>query len=137
MTQDMEPMWRRIEGPQGLEPTFEIKCVFCGEKMILRRSRLHQVADVRIRKGVEEYRPYAFDMAYKCPRCAWYTVFGVAVPTDYAQEVTQRREGQVDFVLPEEIWEEDERVKRQLSRYGYFGGMLEPKDGLEEAVAKK
>lgn len=133
MTTDNEnkvtPLWERTNDPQGIRPTFPILCAICSgrdhrSEMVLRRSRIHQVADMRIRRGVDTYRPYAFDMAYKCPECGWYTVFGIAVPTDFAQETIRLREGSTDFFLPEEVWEDDERVQKQLAACGYFGGSM-------------
>lgn len=121
-------LWERTNDALGIRPKFPVFCQIClaaHDKrvlMVLRRSRIHRVADIRMIKGIEEHRPYAADMAFKCPECGWYTVFGVAMDPTHAQLVIAMREGKHDFVLPEEIWADDDRVREQLEKWGYFGG---------------
>ena len=122
------PLWEKTDDAMGIRPTWEIICTVCSVHrgahvpMVLRRSRIHQVSDMRIHFGTQVYRPFAFDQAYKCPDCGHYIVFGVAVDTAYALKIKEKRGGKADFLLPEEIWDEDERVKEQLEALGYFGG---------------
>lgn len=122
------PLWQKTYDELGLKPTFKIYCATCDlarsvkVEMVMRRSRIHNVADMRVHYGTHTYRPYAFDIAYKCPDCGRYIVFGVAVPTEYALKIKELRGGESDFLLPEEIWSENEQVAKQLAALGYYGG---------------
>lgn len=122
------PLWQKTDDEVGLVPTFPMTCPFClnarGKKseMVLRRSNIHRVADMRIRFGIEEHRPYAFDNAYKCPDCGFYCVFGIATDMEYAQKILKKRGNKSEYILPETIWLEDERVKQRLKKLGYWGG---------------
>jgi len=122
-------MWEKTNDKVGLREAQPIFCPICANrespiksKMVMRRSRIHVVGDVRLQmeeKG-EEVRPYAVDLAFKCPICDFYCVFGVPIEIDYAQHVIQMREGQYDFVLPDETWNEEEEVKKRLKALGYW-----------------
>lgn len=118
-------MWEKTDDKVGIKPTQPKYCPICTQsgikvEMVLRRSRVHRVADVRALKGVEEHRPYAFDVAMKCPVCDFYCVFGVPTDIEYAQKVIQLRDNNIDFVLPTEDWDEDGRVKEKLAKWGYW-----------------
>jgi hypothetical protein len=122
------PLWQKTDDAVGLIPTFPLVCPFClnarGKEshMVLRRSNIHRVADVRIKFGINEHRPYAFDNAYKCPDCGYYCVFGIATDMEYALETIKRRDNKAEYILPEELWDQDERIKERLSQLGYWGG---------------
>ena len=121
---DFQGKWYKTDDEQGLLPVKPILCPMClayGEKseMVLRRSRLHRVADVRIHLNDATHRPYAFDLAFKCPACDFYCVFGVPIDIVYAQKIYEIRKGE-EFILPEEYWVGDERVKEKLARWGYW-----------------
>lgn len=118
-------MWEKTNDKVGIRPKQPKYCPICAlsgmkVEMALRRSRLHRVADVRVEIGIEKHRPYAFDVAMKCPACDFYCVFGVPTDIEYAQKVIQERDNSVDHVLPLEDWEEDGRVKKRLAKWGYW-----------------
>ncbi len=127
--------WVEVDEPVGIVSKEPIYCPMCKARepsikveMRMRRSRIHTVADVRIanlEKGARDEdpaanRPYAMDIAYKCPRCDFYTVFGVPTTITHAQKIIELRGNKVDYVLPEEIWLEDDAVARRLERWGYW-----------------
>jgi len=121
---DLQGKWYKTDDEKGLLPVKPILCPMClayGEKseMVMRRSRIHRVADVRIHLKDETHRPYAFDLAFKCPACDFYCIFGVPTDITYAQKIYEMRKGE-EFVLPEEYWANDERVKEKLKRWGYW-----------------
>ena len=121
----VEELWEKTEDKVGIRPTKTRYCPICtasGMKveMVLRRSRLHRVADVRIMIGLEQHRPYAFDVAMKCPVCDFYCVFGVPTDMEYAQKVIKLRDNSIDYVLPLDEWKEDGRVKEKLAKWGYW-----------------
>lgn len=122
------PLWEKTDNVIGVKPTFDVICSVCfasrgiRTNMVMRRSRIHTVTDIRMHYGIKEFRPYAFDVAYKCPDCGWYMVFGVAVDATYALHIRELRGGKSDYVLPLEYWDDDERVAKQLEALGYFGG---------------
>lgn len=129
MENQAQSVWKLTHDERALEPDRIIYCPICDHadppiksKMVMRRSRIHTVADVRI-AGLEDglqTRPYACDIAFKCPVCDFYCVFGVPLDIDYAQEIISKRKGSIDFVLPQEIWNEDLQVKSRLERFGYW-----------------
>lgn len=125
LEEDITGKWYKTHDEKALRPLRPILCPIChawGEdsEMVMRRSRLHRVADVRIHvKSGEIHRPYAFDMAFKCPACDFYIIFGVPVDIKYAQKIYSLRNHE-DYVLPEDYWAEDERVKEKLKRWGYW-----------------
>lgn len=121
--------WERTNDEVGLRPAIDIICPICANrekpiksKMTIRRSRVHTVPDVRMQKNEkgETVRPYAFDIACKCPICDFYCIFGVPSEADYVQEVLQKRQGKMDFVLPEDEWNKDELIKEKLKQLGYW-----------------
>jgi len=60
------------------------------------------------------------DMAFKCPVCDFYCVFGVPMDMEYAQKIQQLRGGTPEYVLPKDDWDEDERIKSKLEKVGYW-----------------
>lgn len=120
-------MWTKTDDIVGLRPVEPIYCPICHAKepsvkveMTMRRSRIHMVADIRIANPSDGNRPYAFDIAYKCPRCDFYCVFGVPTDIQYAHKILELRGSKVDYVLPELAWEEDERIKTRMAKWGYW-----------------
>lgn len=119
--------WEKTDDIVGLRSREAIYCPMCKARepsikseMVMRRSRIHTVADLRIANPTDGNRPYAADIAYKCPRCDFYCVFGVPIDIKYALKVLEMRGSKVDYVLPEEVWQEDDRVSRRLAQWGYF-----------------
>lgn len=120
-------VWEKTNDIVGLKPKEPIFCPMCKARepsikseMTMRRSRIHTVADVRIANPTNENRPYAMDIAYKCPRCDYYCIFGVPIDIQYAHKILEKRGSKVDYVLPESVWEEDDRVKTRLAKWGYW-----------------
>lgn len=125
----VEPVWKPTNDEKALEPTRVHYCPICANadpptksKLVMRRSRIHTVADVRIAgrdKGITT-RPYACDLAFKCPVCDYYCVFGVPLDMEYAQERIRERDGSIDYVLPDDTWNENGEVKSRLEKLGYW-----------------
>ena len=124
-------MWEKTNDKVGIRPTQDIYCPICAHrdppiksKMVMRRSRIHTVADVRITRRNNDpnsnVRPYACDVAFKCPVCDYYCIFGVPLPMEYAQKVIEMRGGSIDFVLPEDVWEQDDRIVKKMEGWGYW-----------------
>jgi len=128
MTENLQP-WKLTYDKRALEPARKMYCPICANaepalkvELVMRRSRIHTVADVRVagrEKGVLT-RPYACDIAFKCPHCDFYCIFGVPLDMAYAQKCIEMREGSIDFVLPEETWNEEGQVKERLAKLGYW-----------------
>ncbi len=60
------------------------------------------------------------DMAYKCPKCSFWTVFGVPMKKEDAMRVKlEERNGNATFVPIEEWWG-DPVIKKQLKDLGYW-----------------
>lgn len=131
-------MWEKTNDKIGLRESQPIYCPMCTARalvqgtptdkvtrMVMRRSRIHNVADVRIfnqetKPSEPQKRPYAMDIAFKCPVCDYYCIFGIPIDIDYAQKVIEMRGGTVDFVLPEETWGKNSEVEKKLERWGYW-----------------
>jgi hypothetical protein len=121
------PCWEQISEPVGIRSRDPIYCPICKARepsikveMKMRRSRIHTVADIRIMNPTDGNRPYAMDVAYKCPRCDYYCVFGVPVDIKHAHKILELRQGKVDFVLPEEVWHQDAQITKKFERWGYW-----------------
>lgn len=127
--------WEKTNDIVGLKESKPIYCPIClaraladntplseTPKLVMRRSRIHQVADVRLAayRKEQDIRPYAFDLAYKCPECDFYCIFGIPTEIDYAQGIIKIREGKPEYVLPEETWLGQQVVSNRLSRWGYW-----------------
>lgn len=119
--------WDEVEQPIGLQSKEPIYCPMCKARepsikveMVMRRSRIHMVADMRIANPVDGNRPYAMDMAYKCPRCDYYCMFGVPTSIEHAQNILKLRDSKVDFILPEDAWKENDKIKKRLAKWGYW-----------------
>jgi len=125
--------WIETHDRMGLKPAEPVLCPICSIRnlakgkstfpsMQLRRSRIHTVPDVREErlKDGTIVRPYAMDMAFKCPVCDFYCVFGVPMDMEYAQKIQQLRGGTPEYVLPKDDWDEDERIKSKLEKVGYW-----------------
>ena len=124
-----QEMWEKTNDEIGLRNTEAIYCPICANCrpphesiMVMRRSRIHPVPDVRVTRHKDGVivRPYAFDMAFKCPTCDYFCIFGVPVDGEYAQQIIEKRGNNTDFVLPTLAWEEEQRVKEKLEKLGYW-----------------
>ena len=109
----MIKMWIILDEKPYIKPTPEMKqklnCIFCGEKLILRR-----VGIPRIR----ESGGFAMDIAYKCPKCDWFVIFGVVIPEDKAKHLKKKMQNKQ--YIPEDIWLHSEKVKERLESWGYW-----------------
>ena len=122
-------LWEKTNDEIGLRNTEPIYCPMCANRrpaiesiLVMRRSRLHPVPDVRMTRNQEGeiVRPYAFDIVYKCPTCDFFCVFGVPTDNAYAQQIIEKRGNNTDFVLPTLAWEEQEQIRDKLKKLGYW-----------------
>lgn len=133
MTEEQRPelvenqCWDFVDEPIGIRSKEPIYCPVCKARepsikveMKMRRSRIHMVADIRMANPTDGNRPYAMDIAYKCPRCDYYIMFGVPTHIEHAQKILELRGSKTDFVLPELAWQQDNAIKRRLAKWGYW-----------------
>ena len=101
----------------GLTPKFNITCPFCKTEMVLRYSRLH------VSPELKEENTH-IDMAYKCPICDYFTVFGIPVPPQYWLHILElRRKLKIGLIYaPIETWtkSDQEIIKERLQALGYW-----------------
>ena len=110
--------WRRTNDIIGHEPLFDVKCRFCGSKMVLRYSHI-------IMKDVWSWatsKP-SNSLGFKCPKCAWYVRFYVEDEPKYLKKILDLRNGANLFYPRYKEWaDEDKEIARQLQALGYWGG---------------
>ena len=109
----IKKMWKiKLEEPY-IEPTKEmkskLKCIFCGENLVLRR------VGVPIQR---ESGGYAIDINYKCPKCDWFVTFGVSLSPELAEKLKKEMNNQQ--YIPQEEWLQTEKVKERLESWGYW-----------------
>lgn len=115
--------WIRTHDAQGLEPTFEVMCPHCDEKMLLRNSEL-----LYLRKNAHGYAKVeaTIKVMYKCRPCAfvmWFYVGSPYVDNDYWKEVMTLRDNHPLWVPPVLKWASDDaKVQQRLKDIGYWGG---------------
>jgi len=108
--------WFRTDDESCHLPLFDIKCRYCGGRMIMRFSDL----DLR---DVNKTGVYINYVCYKCPDCAWIARFDIQDTYEYLLGIFKMRQGTAHFVPDSSEWERDDtEVKRQLQALGYMGG---------------
>jgi len=101
------------KGGKVVVPKFDLRCCFCGGKMLL-----HDFICVQSR-GFKHV-----DVHVKCSNCGWWTIFGLA--TDEKIWMELRRSKHHNKIFREDVLEliEDEEVKekvgRRLKEWGYW-----------------
>lgn len=121
----------------GHEPSEPIKCPICGHNMRLRWSKVQSHNDIAMelffRRPDEQKSKYLLsifdevempswvnDMAWKCPECDFWCLFGVPMKKDDATRIRlEERNGEAMFVPVEEWWE-DPIIKDRLQSLGYW-----------------
>ena len=100
-----------------IRPKQSFKCNFCNSKMY-------------IHAFVAQYYPpknfYHVDINVKCPKCGWFTIFGVAISKkEYEQLKSSKLNG---VTLTDELFdvedltkEEEEMLQKRLKSLGYWG----------------
>jgi len=129
--------WRL--GEKRHYPNNPISCRYCGGEMVLRWSKIFSHADylheAMRRKdageSVEEFMEimdtipsaysYADDMEWKCKDCGCCQMFGVAITLEQFKKLRESR-GYAQTYIPIEEWNDDKKIKKQLTDLGYFGG---------------
>ena len=109
--------WKLTYDVLGIINTKPIRCIFCGTEMVIRHSRLHTSPELN------HQNPH-IDLAFKCPNCDWFTVFGIPVPKDYWLHILQLRKkmGIGLIYAPVESWtkSDQEIIKERLQALGYW-----------------
>jgi len=129
MASETRELWEKTDDKYGLRPKEPLYCPLCAcrkppieSQLVMRRSYIHSVPDIRVtfaEKG-STVRPYAADMAFKCPRCDFFIVCGVPLEMEYAQKVIALRDGKENFILPVDEWDENAEIKSRLKALGYW-----------------
>lgn len=76
-------------------------CPFCWGDMLLHHIKVHN-----------SFGGWAVDIMYKCPRCGYAAVFGVAIPEEKAKELMEFSRKLVEH--------DEEVVKKRLESWGYW-----------------
>ena len=116
-------MWKIEEHKEHghiVRQTEDVKCVFCGTKMILHSFSVD-------RYPVKGF--YHCDITMKCPKCGWVSWFGLVLSKeDYEKLKESPLNG---IVLTDELLdmeglseEDEEAIKKRLSSLGYYGGEI-------------
>jgi len=107
--------WKRTGDILGYRPKFKITCQFCKTKMVPRYSYLFPNGEL-----VYGMVGAGCQMAYKCPRCGFHQRFNITDDKEYIEKVLALRNGKVQH-NPVSEWEQDDKIKAQLTALGYFG----------------
>ena len=111
----LSKLWERTDDTFGYRPKFKMDCLYCKKKMVPRYSFLFP-------DGQALYGIYGagVQLAFKCPRCGFHQRFNLEDDKEYIQKILDYRNGKVQYnPVPE--WEQDEKIKAQLTALGYFG----------------
>jgi hypothetical protein len=116
------PAWERTNDVQGHKPKFEIRCFRCEQNgihmpMAIRHSQIFLDG-----RSDEEEGKEINQMAYKCPRCAWFIRFYVVDDLEYLQKVKKEyRKGSHKFIPSCDNWSEEfELIGKKLKSLGYW-----------------
>lgn len=60
------------------------------------------------------------DMAWKCPSCSFWTVFGVPLKADDAKRIIHEERNGSNLYIPIEEWWGDAVIKDRLKNLGYW-----------------
>lgn len=107
--------WDRTNDIVGHAPNFKINCPFCDIPMMMRYSQVFP--DGEILYGM--FGP-GNQVAYKCPSCGYHQRFNVEDDKEYIDKTLELRGGKVQY-NPVSEWEQDEKIKAQLTALGYWG----------------
>jgi len=114
----MQELWKKTNDKKGIEPTFEMRCPFCGNKMILRNSSMSDET-----KGAtgHDNTVLLIIQRYKCIRCAFVANFDIWIPNEYWSKILTLRDNKTLYYPPIWEWEnEDKEIEKQLKSMGYF-----------------
>ena len=130
-------MWELTEN--GHRPVQPLKCPFCGSLMKLRWSKVQAHDDIAMelfyRRPDEdtnktkyllkifdevEMPSWVNDMAWKCPICSYWCLFGVPMKKDDAVRIRKEKRNECSTWVPVEDWWEDPIIKDRLRNLGYW-----------------
>jgi len=99
----------------GIRNKKPVRCVFDNTEMTLRYSMLHHSPELG-------HKNLHIDLAFKCPKCDWFTVFGVPVPKKHFLHIwnLRRREGVGYIHAPTEEWLKRKEIQKRLKALGYW-----------------
>ena len=123
----------------GYQPSEPIQCPICKTHLMLRWSRINSHEDIAMelfRKGKSkddahadllleifdsmEMPSWVEDMAWKCPSCSFWTVFGVPIKAAEAKRIMSGERNGSSVFVPIEQWWGDEIIKNRLKDLGYW-----------------
>lgn len=132
--QNINKKWELTHDKVGVKPRFTPNCWFCkmatgkSEPMVIRLVKMDIVGNTTAR----EVSDPIMKVEFKCPLCAWTTWFYVPVDIQYWGKVLALRRNIPLYYPSHEAWNDDDRIKLQLSLLGYWGGRKDLEELLEK-----
>jgi len=133
-------MWKLTKN--GHEPTSPLWCPICkmrghDKEMVLRWSKIQPHEDIAMelffRRPDNERSKYLLsifdevempswvnDMAWKCPTCDYWCVFGVPMKKEDAERIRKEERNGCTTFVPIEEWWQDAIIKDRLRNLGYW-----------------
>jgi len=110
-------MWRitKVSGEYIILPETSKYCPFCDTELVIHRFRV-------------SYQPHKrfwhCDVAMKCPKCSWFTLFGVPISKEDADKLrSSKYHGQdlTDELLELDLDDEQKKIiEERLKSLGYW-----------------